>query len=301
MRVSDNQFNHLMSSALQSNNASLNTVFEKISTGSKINHLSDDPLASMKLQGIDTSIKQKTSYANNIDNVISKMQKYESYLNIIEESSQSINELLLQGVDGSLSLESRQGIIIELESYKEEIIATLNKQDQGSYLFSGTKVDEPAIVSCSQSNYCSCHVSGNNEQRSTIIAENSYITNNITAGELLSGQSGIDIFTHIDNAIAELGNDPADVSVIRTSLDENAKFHLQTLSVITELGSRVSKLERTSAITQDSLLLSNVMRGELTDLDFAEASTQLNQNMLAMEATQKTYVKINQNSLFSLI
>ena len=298
MRVSDNQFNHLMSSALQSNNASLNTVFEKISTGSKINHLSDDPLASMKLQGIDTSINQKTSYANNIDNVISKMQKYESYLNIIEESSQSINELLLQGVDGSLSLESREGIIIELESYKEELIDTLNKQDQGSYLFSGTKVDSPAMTVDQSANPPTYTMTGNNEQRSTKIAENSYITNNITAGDLLSGT---DIFTQIDKAIAELGNDPADVSVIRTSLDENAKFHLKTLSVITELGSQVSKLERASAITQDSLMLSNVMRSELTDLDFAEASTQLNQNMLAMEATQKTYVKISQNSLFSLI
>ncbi len=298
MRVSDNQFNHLMSSALQSNNASLNTVFEKISTGSKINHLSDDPIASMKLQGIDTSIKQKTAYADNIDNVISKMQKYESYLNIIEESSQSINELLLQGVDGSLSSESRQGIIIELESYKEEMIATLNKQDQGSYLFSGTKVDSPAITVDQNANPPTYTMTGNNEQRSTKIAENSYITNNITAGDLLSGA---DIFTQIDNAIAELGNDPADVSVIRTSLDENAKFHLKTLAVITQLGSRVSTLERASAITQDALMLSNVMRSELTDLDFAEASTQLNQNMLAMEATQKTYVKINQNSLFSLI
>ncbi len=298
MRVSDNQFNHLMSSALQSNNTSLNTVFEKISTGSKINHLSDDPIASMKLQGIDTSIKQKTAYADNIDNVISKMQKYESYLNIIEESSQSINELLLQGVDGSLSLESREGIIIELESYKEELIDTLNKQDQGSYLFSGTKVDSPAMTVDQSANPPTYTMTGNNEQRSTKIAENSYITNNITAGDLLSGT---DIFTQIDKAIAELGNDPADVSVIRASLDENAKFHLKTLSVITELGSQVSKLERASAITQDSLMLSNVMRSELTDLDFAEASTQLNQNMLAMEATQKTYVKISQNSLFSLI
>ncbi|GAL34464.1 flagellar hook-associated protein FlgL [Vibrio maritimus] len=43
------------------------------------------------------------------------------------------------------------------------------------------------------------------------------------------------------------------------------------------------------------------MTTSLEELDYAEASTELNQGMIALEATQKTFARVSGISLFDLI
>lgn len=52
MRVTDSQFNAVMQRSLMDNNIRLNKVFEQMSTGLRINHLSDDPIAAVRLEGL---------------------------------------------------------------------------------------------------------------------------------------------------------------------------------------------------------------------------------------------------------
>ncbi|MCY1311785.1 flagellar hook-associated protein 3 [compost metagenome] len=48
-------------------------------------------------------------------------------------------------------------------------------------------------------------------------------------------------------------------------------------------------------------LVNQKTEGELSQLDYAGASIDLNNYQLSLQATQKTYLKINQLSLFGLL
>ena len=48
-------------------------------------------------------------------------------------------------------------------------------------------------------------------------------------------------------------------------------------------------------------LVNQKIEGELSQLDYAGATIALNNYQLALGATQKTYLKINEMSLFSLL
>ena len=112
MRVTDSQFNAIMQRALMDNNIRLNRVFEQMSTGKKLNHLSDDPIAAVRLEGLKKNISDNQQYQRNIENVQSQLTRYETNINTLEELSQQINELLLQGKNGALDTESRAGIVL---------------------------------------------------------------------------------------------------------------------------------------------------------------------------------------------
>ena len=49
------------------------------------------------------------------------------------------------------------------------------------------------------------------------------------------------------------------------------------------------------------VFFAETVRSELEELDYAEASVELNQGMIALEATQKTFARVAGISLFDLL
>ncbi len=294
MRISNIQFTSIMQTAITKNNADLNTVFEQMSTGNKINRFSDDPLASVKLESLNQKIAMADQYDRNIANLQGKYDQYENYISSLEGMMQEVNELVLRSANDSLSTESRAGIVIELESIKEEMLTLLNTQDQGSYIFSGTAVDSPAI-----SDVPPYAILGNDEHRSTKVSESGTVENNFTVNDVLQGN---DIFNQIDALIVELENPTADFNnTTQQTLQVIEDTHISINKSLGVAGARYNSLERALYTNADLQLYAEAVKTDLTELDYAEASVRLNQGMLALEATQKSYTSIVGLSLFNMI
>ncbi len=294
MRISNIQFTTLMQMTITKNNADLNKVFEQMSTGNKINRFSDDPLASVKLESLEQKIAMAGQYDRNIANLQGKYDQYETYVGSLEGMMQELNELVLRGVNDSLSTESREGIVIEIESLKEEMLTVLNTQDQGSYIFSGTAVDSPAISTTPPYDLL-----GNDEHRSTKVSETGTVENNFTVNDILQGN---DIFNQLDKLIDEFRNPTADFSsVSEQTLDVIEGTHIAVNKALGVTGARYNSLERALYTNADLQLYAEAVKTDLTELDYAEASVRLNQGMLALEATQKSYTSIVGLSLFNMI
>ncbi|MFV0575312.1 MAG: flagellar hook-associated protein FlgL [Vibrio sp.] len=301
MRVSDSQFNLLMTNAMMQNNVRLNKVAEQMASGDKINHLSDDPAATVKLQGLSKTISDNQQYQNNISNVQSSYDKYETYMNTLNEISMSVQDLLLQGKNGTLDAEMRNGIVTELESLKEEAITVLNTQHEGSYIFSGTKVDQPALVITTDDDGNSTYkLGGNDAHRHTNVGEGNSIQNNFTINDLMG--SGSNFFVDLDAAIQEF-KEPTDQfeETVSKALDTTQSTQVSVLNGIGILGSSYNTLDRMTQNSVDLELFATTVETGLMELDYAQASVEFQQSMIAMQAAQKTYVNISGNSLFDLL
>src|SRR5690606_28085885 len=96
-------------------------------------------------------------------------------------------------------------------------------------------------------------------------------------------------------------SDPAVGAQITASLNSLDATHDELLGAITELGGRQNTLTLLTSSNQDVSLVNQKIEGELSRLDYAGASIDLGNYQLALQATQKTYMKINELSLFSLL
>ncbi|MBC7001606.1 flagellar hook-associated protein FlgL [Photobacterium sp. BZF1] len=294
MRVTDSQFNAIMHQSLMDNNIRLNKVFEQMSSGLKLNHLSDDPIAAVRLEGLKKNVSDNQQYQRNIDNVQSQLARYETSLNTLEELSQQVNELLLQGKNGTLDEASRVGIVLELKSLKQEMLVTLNQKHEGSYLFSGTDITNRAIDIAPP-----YMMNTNTGYRETKVGVDQYVPNNFTITDVIGSNV---IFTDLDNAIAELElATPGFVTTLDTALITNQTHHQNLLETLTEIGSRYNAMDRLKETSIDMVFFAETVKTELVELDYAEASVELNQGMIALEATQKTFARVAGISLFDLV
>lgn len=80
---------------------------------------------------------------------------------------------------------------------------------------------------------------------------------------------------------------------------QNAIDHMT--SVQGDLGARMNMLEGTKELHTDTTLYGNTLLSQLQDLDFAEASTRLQMQTMVLSASQQSFVKISQLSLFSYL
>lgn len=72
-------------------------------------------------------------------------------------------------------------------------------------------------------------------------------------------------------------------------------------SVESELGARLNTLESTRNMHLDTEILNKEVLSELEDLDYAEAATRLSLQTFVLQATQQSFIRVSNLSLFSLL
>lgn len=296
MRISDNQFSQMMLQSLQGNNAGLGHVLQQMTTGERLTKLSDDPMASIKLLNLDRENSAIAQYQNNIANVKTTLSSQETHLDSVKESLMSMRDIALWGANGSLTDQDRTGMITELKSYRDSIESSFNAQDEeGHYLFSGTKTDTPAINSASGSYV----IEGNSDKRVVTIAKGVTMDSNMTAKDILDLGGGKNVLNQINNLITEFENPSpnfqAEVDASLSAIDDTLASVLGTM---TEIGGRHNNLDLVGGAHGENKLFVDKVSGDLSALDYGEASVRLSNYMAALQATQASYVKINDLSLF---
>ena len=94
LRASDAQLNQLMTQSLQKNNLDINFVFEQMSTGKRIQSLSDDPIDSINLLNLERQLTAIEQYKTNVDNVKTNLSIQEGALQGIVDGFKRVRDLL---------------------------------------------------------------------------------------------------------------------------------------------------------------------------------------------------------------
>ncbi|EFP95039.1 flagellar hook-associated protein FlgL [Vibrio caribbeanicus] len=295
MRVSDSQFSQMMLRSLQVNNAGLAKAMQQMSTGERLTKLSDDPMASIQLLNLGRESAALAQYKSNIANVKTALSNQEVHLDSVNDSLQNLNDKVLWGANGTLTDGDRAAIIIEIESLRDSVVSSLNAQDEGGrYLFSGTKTDSVSISNVSGT----FTLEGNNDKRLVTVAKGVSMESNVTAKELLD-LGGNDLLNQLDTLIAEFRNPSAAFrATVDSTLDSIEATSDNVLAALTEIGGRHNNLDLLNGAHVDTKLFVDKIDGDLSALDYGEASVRLSRYMSALQATQASYTKIDSLSLF---
>ncbi|WP_318422062.1 flagellar hook-associated protein FlgL [Photobacterium leiognathi] len=299
MRVSDTQFSQLMLTSLSKNNQGLGEVLAQMSTGQRLLKLSDNPIDSINLLNLERENSAINQYQDNINNVKTALSSQEVHLMAASDTLKDMRDTLLLASNGAISDADRESYANKLVSLRDALISSFNVQDEeGNYLFSGTQSDVPAITPQPAGGYI---FEGNSDKRVVTVAKGVTMEANFASQEMLD-LGGNNILNQIDAAITELQAPTANLNnTLQATLNTLDITHDNVLAAVTDIGGRHNNLDLMETSHGDNKLFVEAVTNDLEALDYGEASVRLNNYMAALQATQASYMKINDLSLFNCL
>ena len=111
---------------------------EQVSTGSRINRISDDPAASYRVLGLNTNVKSLENYINNLSEVISILELSSTIIEDITSNFTETQIRLTQISSGIYDEAARKRTAEGLNDILEQTVSLTNTKHIDQYLFGGT-------------------------------------------------------------------------------------------------------------------------------------------------------------------
>jgi flagellar hook-associated protein 3 FlgL len=309
MRISTSWAQQTSVNSMLDQQSRLQRTQMQLSTGKNILAPSDAPTSAALIIDLNQSIKQTEQYQSNINTARHRLTMEEGVLQGATDILQRINELGIQGLNGTNSPNNRINIAVEMESLNKQLVNLANTQHaNGEYMFSGFKSTTQPFNK-DPSNVGAYFYAGDNNSRPIQID---------TGRQVADGDPGINVFgiptgalpatvqapgsiTNIFEAIDKFAADlranapnPASLGDISKSLDK-------LLSTRSSVGARLNALDRQESINSDSVLNAKTVLSATEDLDYAEAMSKLNQQTVALQAAQQSFTQVKKLSLFNYL
>lgn len=273
---------------------------QQLASGERLSSPSDDPAAATRILDLNQVIETTSQFQRNTDFAETRLAISESVLTEVGNVLQRSRELAVQANNGSLNASDRQSIAAEVRQHLQALMQLANSQDTtGEYLYSGFKTDTIPFRDSGGGNIV---YHGDQGQRSLQIG---------AARQVTVGDSGEAIFMRIDDGaggnssmfavLNDFVNDlqaNAPSATTLTRLDSALDAVMNTRVTI---GARLNSIEGQRSANDNFSHLLQESRSKIQDLDYAEAISRFEQQLLALQASQQSFVKIQGLSLFNYL
>ena len=309
MRVSTQQSYVSMTQSFNDLSSDLSHVVEQMATGKSILLPSDDPIAATRITQLNRQQSALDQYQSNIDSATAGMSQQESILDGVNNDLLAIRDDLLEAANGTNTADSLASLGQDIQSMTEAMVSALNYQDEdGHYVFGGTVNDQPPIVAVDDDGdgaTDSYTYQGNDDHRQTTVSNGVEVDTNVAVSDFFGDSLDVlNTLTSLSKELQDPSVDPADPQV--QSDIENAINTVDDASdslnaSIATIGETQNTMSMLSGAQTDIATSNDQLIGQLSDLDYGPASITFTGLEMAMEATLKTYSKVSELNLFSVI
>ena len=112
-------------------------------------------------------------------------------------------------------------------------------------------------------------------------------------------QYGVGFFNVVDDIVTALNTN--NITVLQRGVGEIDALQNGISESLAVVGSGLNVLDSQLGVGEENLLRMKTTLSQMEDLDYTEAITKMNKDMLALEAAQSSFAKISQLSLFDYI
>lgn len=297
MRVSTNLIQQqAINAILEQQNRAARTQLQ-LATGRRILAPSEDPAASASLLDLTKVIDTTKQYQRNADAAESRLQVEEGALDSMVDLLQRARELMVQAANGSQNAATRGSIATEVREILDTMVGLANTKDaNGEYLFSGFKTDTRPITDDGAGTYT---YNGDQGQRSLQIGP---------ARHVAVGDAGENVFMNIPGASSDvfkmLYDMASELEANAPDIDRLNDIDAAMDTIVTaqsRIGSRRNAIDNQRGVNDSSILQFEQTRSSLESLDYAKAASELNLQMIGLQAAQQSYVKVQGLSLFNYL
>lgn len=305
MRISTMQIYNGGTAGIQNLQSDLYSAQNQVSTGRRIVTPKDDPIGAAQALMVTQSSAVNELYLKNQGAADSKLSALDSTLQGINEELVNIYEKSIAAGNGAYSDSDRQAIAAELTERLDSLISLANTQDgNGRYVFAGfqstTKPFSGAPVA----------YAGDDGQQKLQVTASQFVTTNLSGNDVFVNvrdangvSTGQSMFQSVQDMITFLNTPGGSAgSPLYTNALKNINASIDNvLRNQATVGARQSSLENMTNTAEDRSVQYAQQLSDIEDLDYAKAITEISQKKLQLEATQATFAKTAQLSLFSYI
>jgi flagellar hook-associated protein 3 FlgL len=276
---------------------------QQLSTGEADPNLGDNPAATAQAESYQASINVNTQYIAQANTATSQLQAASTAVGTMNTDVTQLLQLGQEALAAGTTSESQAGIASQVSALRKDLISLGNTQDQGNYIFAGTKTTTVPFVDNTGTTPPTTTYNGDSNTISLTLSPSVSVATNIPGNTLFYGPDGQGSDTDL---LAQAANLAQALSTNNTAGIQTAYNNLQTIS--SRINVSVAQLgEAEDGVTalQDGLSSYNQnltsQQSSVVSVNYATAITQLNQESVAQQATLSTMAQTNQKNLFDYI
>jgi flagellar hook-associated protein 3 FlgL len=278
----------------------------QLSSGKNILQPSDAPEEAVSIQRLKSVIARQESFEQAIQTTENRLRTEETALEGVSNILTRLKELAIQASNDTYGPKDREIIAIEMQGLQEDLLSFANTRDaNGAYLFSGSRVFTPPFERQPDGEVI---YQGDETVNLVEVGDQRQLRANRTGTQVFDrvvrinedgGASGVSFFQGIQDLVDAVRT--SDRQLMNRGIAELSDLSDGVSLSIARVGSDMNVVTGQRAVLEETRLQLQLVLSEAEDLDYTEAVTKMQKQMLALEASQASFAQISRLSLFEYI
>jgi flagellar hook-associated protein 3 FlgL len=276
----------------------------QISTGDKIVRSYDDPLAAAQMRALQASDTLAAADKSNTNLAKTRLTQTDNTLSEFSNIVIDIQRLATQAASSTLSTTDRAAVGAQIAAYYNNLTNLTNVKDtNGDALFAGQGTGAAYTLDASGN----ATYNGSASAATIDLGPGLSVTTGVTGPEFVnftSGGTSKDLLSVVKNLASALQNPTSTADAIAAAqgalTDLNAGLEAVTTTQ-TVVGARLAWLNTTADMQTQMKTQRASLQSSIGGTDITEAAAKLTQQMTVLEASQASFVKLANLSLFSML
>ena len=273
----------------------------QLATGTKLGNPSDNPDATASVQRLQSAISRQTSYSKSLTQADNRLAAQETNISGSSGVLIRIKELTLQAANATVSSSGRVNISTEIKSLRDQLLAMANARDEsGNFIFGGARTGSQPFAANDQGQI---NYTGDHSQVEVAIGDQSRVAVGGVGSQVFTSvvrdKTGVGFFQALADLATAVQN--GDSANIQRGIGEVDAMHAGVSHAIAQVGTNRSSIDQQQGVIDaTSLRLQTTLSG-IKDTDYTVAATDLQKQMLSLQAAQSSFAQTAKLSLFDYI
>lgn len=299
----------MMVNDILSQQSKLYETYDKVTSTKKFTNISENPVDSSTIIGINQQMEKIEAYLKNVGTVKTTLSEQDSIFSTVIEKMNRINELSIQAANGASGTSGITAAQAEIEELKKSVVSLANTKYNDMYIFAGANITTPPYAYDEETGaitYNGTSVDDPSFERELDIADGMKVGLN-AAGDGIFGAYDPDNPDDPDKSFGlfkVLGDlskalDSQDGNEIREQLDniQNSIKHVSETQSI--FGAKISKINMTETNHSNTKLVLESRKQNLQEVDQVQAISDFVKQNYAYQASMQVFMQMQNNSLLN--
>jgi flagellar hook-associated protein 3 FlgL len=273
----------------------------ELSSGVRVNSLSDDPVASGENVRLLNQIQQDDSFTQSSSLVTSQLQVADSALGQVVSQLTSAISLATSANNGTMNASDVKTVGSQISGILDEVVSLANSSYQGQYIFAGGQTSTVPFTTSDATSPAVTSYSGDEDVNYLETPNGQKIQLNVPGDQIFSGSGSNSVFAALNSLVADYASGTvnttqavSDTEALSTALNYVSQQRVTIDNSITQVSAASEAV--TSMQTQLTTAQTNLMQA-----DVAQVSSQLSLSETQQTALEDVIAQLNSTSsdLFS--
>jgi flagellar hook-associated protein 3 FlgL len=306
MKISTTYLYDRAVSQMTTSQASLAQSQAQLSSGKNVLRPSDAPEEAVGIQRLKSVIARQESFEQAIQTTENRLKTEETALDGVSALLTRLKELAIQASNDTYGPKDREIIAVEMQGLQEDLLSFANTRDaNGAFLFSGSRVFTPPFARQPDGEVI---YQGDETINLVEVGDQRQLRGNRTGTQVFDRvvrtnpdgtQFGVSFFQSVQDLVSAVRT--SDRLNINRGIAELTNLSDSVSLSIARVGSDMNVVSGQRAVLEETKLQLQTVLSNAEDLDYTEAVTKMQKQMLALEASQASFAQISRLSLFDYI